>query len=123
MAIIFSSIGANNTFTTITPDTANLTHQTYSNLTAGSYIIGAFFTSPGSITYQSDSYTCPSYITTYPDVMNIFQACPATTTTTTTDSVPEDNSARNIALIVGPIVRRFDQEICRWYIYCRSSCQ
>ena len=52
---------ANETFTTVTPTSYNTSKFTYSNLTAGSYVIQALFFSLQTITYQSDSFNCPSY--------------------------------------------------------------
>ena len=65
---------------------------------AGRYFIeGVFLTPASSITYSSDSYACPSYIATYPDLSQVFQACSNSNLVT-----EEDNSTRtrNIALIV-----------------------
>ena len=95
----------NDTFTTVSHTSSNSSEATYSNLTAGSYAIQAFVSGNDSITYQSDSFNCPSYYDpNFPFTSQGLQACTSTaptTTTTTASGTTEDNSTRkrNIALI------------------------
>ena len=96
---------ANDTFTTVTHTSNNASEYTYSNLTAGSYVIQALFFGLQTITYQSDSFNCPSYYDPNFPFMSqeVLQACNYTAppTTTTASATTEDNSTRkrNIALI------------------------
>ena len=95
-----NSLNANYSFSRITPTNGNASGNTYSNLTAGSYVIQDAFFSPGSITFQSDTFTCPSsYDPNFINNPQLYQAC--TPTTTTSSETSEDNSTRNrnIALI------------------------
>ena len=92
----------NYTFTTVSSTSSNSSEYIYSNLAAGTYAIQAGFGSLGSLTYQSDIFSCPSYYNpNFPFTsQQALQACGSTTTTTTTTTT-EDNSTRNrnIALI------------------------
>ena len=100
-AIGFNSMDANYTFTRLTPTNANASGNTYSNLTAGSYVLQNSFMVAGSIIFQTDTFPCPSsYDPNFINNPQLYQACTPTTTTTSSDT-SEDNSTRNrnIALI------------------------
>ena len=94
----------NETFTTVGAQNTTAAGSTYSNLAAGSYVIQALFSSLATLTYQSDSFNCPSYYDpNFPFTSQGLQACTyvAPPAPTTASGTTEDNSTRNrnIALI------------------------
>ena len=88
----FGSVTTNSSFTT--------TSMTFENLTAGYYILKVFASVPGSFTYQSDPFSCPSfYDLNFPDQMQIYEACSPKPTATIISETSEDHTTRNIILI------------------------
>ena len=88
----FGSVITNSSFTT--------TSMTFENLTAGYYILKVFAAVPGSFTYQSDPFSCPSfYDLNFPDQMQIYEACSPKPTATIISETSEDHTTRNIILI------------------------
>ena len=99
--VTLNYIEPNGTWTRISPISTNSSASNYFNLTAGSYVIQTFFSSGGVLTFQSDSFLCPSYYdSNFSDSALVYQTCtfPVTSTPTTTSEV-DDNYTRNIALI------------------------
>ena len=104
-----NSQNADNTWAQLTPSSANISAFSFTNLPAGYYALQSRFITPGSFTFQSDSFPCPSsYDPNFVNNPQLYQACtytppttPTTPTTTTGSGTTEDNSTRNrnIALI------------------------
>lgn len=95
------SLSATKAYTAITAASSNSTDVVFNNLAPGYYAIRTFLLT-GSYTFGSDDYPCPSYLPTFPDYDQVYQACANITFATSTTDSGEDDSIRrrNIALIV-----------------------
>ena len=100
-AITLDSLSATKDFTSVTETSSNSTDVVFSNLAPGYYAIRTLM-GTGSFTFGSDDYPCPSYLPTFPDSDQVYQACANITFAASTTDSGEDDSIRrrNIALIV-----------------------
>ena len=55
-----NTLNADNSFTPVAQSTADISAYSYTNLTAGNYVLQTRYASTGSFTFQSDSFPCPS---------------------------------------------------------------